>query len=74
MNQIHVEQDRAPIELGRRRFLGYVVAAPTLVVAADLGVDTRAAAPPARSSPPPGRPSSTTSRTCRPTPRGRPPA
>ena len=38
----HAVHDRAPIELGRRRLLGYLVAAPTLAVAVRLGADTLA--------------------------------
>lgn len=40
MNQLDVEPSRRPIELGRRRLIGYLVAAPTLAVAVRLGADT----------------------------------
>src|SRR5918995_632118 len=35
----HRAAERPRPDLARRRFLGYLVAAPTLIVAADLGID-----------------------------------
>jgi isoquinoline 1-oxidoreductase subunit beta len=47
MPDVEVEERAATNEISRRRFLGYLIAAPTLVAAADLH-----AAPPARASVP----------------------